>query len=117
MQLADLAVGGHAEIRDLGLLASAAARPSAGFADYEAYPTQDAKAAALLHSLVRNHALIDGNKRLGWVAVVVFYELNGVELEAPDDEAYDAVIAVAEGKVDVPELAQALRRWAVPAGQ
>jgi len=71
----------------------------------------------LLHSLVRNHALVDGNKRLGWVAVVVLYELNGVELNAPDDEAYDTVIAVAEGVLDVPELTQVLRRWAVPADQ
>lgn len=112
--LADLAVGGSAQIRDLGLLSSAAARPQSGFGDFEAYPTLFEKAAALLHSLVGNHALIDGNKRLGWTATVVFCDLNGVWIEAPDDEAYDLVIGVAEGRLDVPDIATALQRWAVP---
>lgn len=113
--LADLAVGGHAEVRDVGLLASAAARPAAGFGDFEAYPSLDLKAAALLHSLVRNHALVDGNKRLGWTAVVVLYDLNGFDLDAPEDDAYDTVIAVAEGRLEVPELAQVLQGWAAAA--
>ena len=115
--LADQAVGGRALVRDLGLLASAAARPRAGFGGYEAYPGLMDKAAALLHSLVGNHALVDGNKRLGWTAVVVFCDINGSWIEAPDDEAYDLVIAVAAGGLDVPEIAAALSRWAVPAGQ
>lgn len=113
--LADLAVGGRAEVRDVGLLASAAARPGAGFGDFEAYPSLDLKAAALLHSLVRNHALVDGNKRLGWTAVVVLYDLNGFDLDAPEDDAYDTVIAVAEGRLEVPELAQVLQGWAAAA--
>ncbi len=57
------------------------------------------KAAALLHSLVRNHALIDGNKRLGWLAAVVFLDINGLVLDAPDDPAYDLVIAMAERRI------------------
>jgi death-on-curing protein len=109
--LADLAVGGQAQVRDLGLLSSAAARPASGFGDFEAYPTLFEKAASLLHSLVRNHALVDGNKRLGWTAAVVFCDINGTWLEAPDDEAYDLIIAVAEGRLDVPEIAQSLQRW------
>ena len=115
VQLADLAVGGQAQVRDLGLLSSAAARPRSGFGDFEAYPTLVEKAAALMHSLVGNHALVDGNKRLGWTAAVVFCDLNGMWIEAPDDEAYDLVIGVAEGRLDVPEIAQALQRWAGPA--
>ena len=115
--LADQAVGAKAQVRDLGLLASAAARPRAGFGDYEAYPSVMDKAAALLHSLVGNHALVDGNKRFGWTATVVFCDLNGTWIEAPDDEAYDLVIAVAEGRLDVAEIAAALSRWAVPPGQ
>jgi death-on-curing protein len=111
LSLADLAVGGPAQVRDLGLLSSAAARPASGFGDFEAYPSLFDKAAALLHSLVRNHALVDGNKRLGWTAMVVFCDINGTWIEAPDDEAYDLVIAVAEGRVDVPEIAESLRRW------
>lgn len=117
VQLADLAVGGRALVRDGGLLASAAARPMSGYGDFEAYPTLDEKAAALLHSLVRNHALVDGNKRLGWTAVVVFYDINESRLEAPDDDAYDLVIAVAEGRLDVPEIAASLAGWARPAAQ
>jgi death-on-curing protein len=115
--LADLAVGGQAQVRDLGLLASAAARPQAGFGDFEAYSTLIDKAAALLHSLVSNYALVDGNKRLGWVATVVFCDINGTWLDAPDDDAYDLVIAVADGQLEPPEIAAALHRWAVPAGQ
>lgn len=109
IRLADLAVGGRAQIRDLGLLASAAARPQAGFGEYEAYPTLVDKAAALLHSLVGNHALIDGNKRLGWMAMVVFCDLNGSWIEMPDGAAYELVIGVAEGRLDVPEIAARLR--------
>ena len=115
--VADLAVGGQAQIRDVGLLASAAARPMTGFGDFEAYPGVDEKAAALLHSLVGNHALVDGNKRLGWTATVVFYDLNGYELDAPDDPAYDHVIGVAEGRLDVAEIAATLRQWVRPRPQ
>ena len=115
--LADLAVGGQALIRDPGLLASAAARPMSGFGDYEAYPSLDEKVAALLHSLVRNHALVDGNKRLGWTAVVVFYDINGYALEAPDDAAYDLVIAVAEGRLEVADIAVSLASWTAPTAQ
>lgn len=111
LTLADLAVGAPAQVRDLGLLSSAAVRPQSGFGDFEAYPNLFDKAAALLHSLVRNHALVDGNKRLGWTAAVVFCDINGTWIEAPDDDAYDLVIAVAEGRVDVPEIAKSLRRW------
>jgi death-on-curing protein len=116
LHLADLAVGGKALVRDLGLISSAAARPSSGFGDFEAYRTDHEKAAALLHSLVRNHALVDGNKRLGWVAAVVFCRVNGCTIEAPEDEAYDTVIAVAEGRMDVPEVAAVLEGWAQASG-
>lgn len=114
LHLADLAVGGQAGVRDFGLLASAAARPSSGFGDFEAYSTIHLKAAALLHSLVRNHALVDGNKRLGWTATVVFYEINGWALEAPEDPAYELVIAVAEGRLEVAAVADVLEGWAEP---
>jgi death-on-curing family protein len=58
----------------------------------------DAKAAALLHSLARNHALIDGNKRLGLAAVIAFYGLNGRGLTLTNDQAYDLVMKVAAGR-------------------
>ena len=63
--------------------------------------------------MVNNHALADGNKRLGWLATLVFLDLNGIWIEAPDDDAYDLVIAVAGGAATLPEVARHLERWAV----
>jgi death on curing protein len=106
--IADLEIG---PIRDLGLLDSAAHRPTTSIYGHEAYPNLDDKAAVLLESLVRNHPMVDGNKRLGWLAVVVLYGLNGVELDAPDDDAYDLVVGMAAGEVP-PEAASAkLGSW------
>lgn len=82
----DLLVG---PLRDLGLLDSAAHRPQTSLWGREAYPALDEKAAALLESLVRNHPLVDGNKRLGWLATVVFLDVNAAWVEAPDEAAYD----------------------------
>ena len=109
---ADAAIGGPAEVRDVGLLQAAAARPQAiAFGD-EAYPGLDAKAAALLQSIVAGHPLIDGNKRLGWVAVRLFYRMNAVDLTAPPDEAFELVVAIANGDVrDVPAIATTLAQW------
>ncbi len=104
----DLDVG---PVRDLGLLESAAHRPRTTLWGQAAYPSLDEKAAALLQSLVGNHALIDGNKRLGWLAVVVFYALNRVDLEAPDDDAYDLVVSVAGGAPELGDVASALSAW------
>lgn len=104
----DLGVG---PIRDIGLLDSAAHRPRVTVFGRDAYPDIDAKAAVLLESLVRNHALVDGNKRLGWLAVVVFYGLNNITLEAPDDDAYDLVIAIASGTAIYKDAATQLTAW------
>jgi death-on-curing protein len=106
--VSDLAVG---PVRDVGLLDSAAHRPGAVLYGTEAYPSLDLKAAALLESLVGNHSLVDGNKRLGWLAVVVFYGLNGVELDAPEDPAYELVMSVARGTSRLEEVAQTLASW------
>jgi death on curing protein len=100
-----LDVGG---VRDIGLLEAACARPRATAFGADAYPTLPTKAAALLHSLVRNHALVDGNKRLGWLATVVFLDLNGHHVALTDDDAFSLVMAVAEGRVDVEEIAEHL---------
>ncbi|MHB1010632.1 MAG: type II toxin-antitoxin system death-on-curing family toxin [Propionibacteriaceae bacterium] len=104
----DLGIG---PIRDLGLLDSAVHRPQVTVYGDDAYPDLDQKAAVLLESLVRNHALVDGNKRIGWLATVVFYGLNNIELEAPDDDAYDLVIAIASGATSYPEAASLLAKW------
>jgi death-on-curing protein len=92
--------GTEPEIRDAGLLESALARPRASAFGQDAYPTIHEKAAALLQSLARNHALIDGNKRLALAATLAFYGMNGVRLTLTNDEAYDLVIAVAVGQLD-----------------
>lgn len=88
------------ELRDVGLLEAAAARPRATAFGEDAYPSVHDKAAALLHSTVRNHALVDGNKRLGLAAVIAFYGMNGHRLTLTNDEAYDLVMAIASGDLD-----------------
>ena len=103
---------GGLQVRDFGLLDSAAHRPQATAFGDDAYPDLDTKAAALLESIVHNHPLVDGNKRLGWVAVVVFYGINGLALRAPEDEAYDLVVGVAEGQLTYGEVAAQLAGWA-----
>lgn len=111
--LVDLATSlfGHpAPIRDLGLLGSAAARPSASAFGDDAYSDLLSKAAALLQSLLKNHALVDGNRRLGWLATAVFLEVNGVGVtRVSDDAVYDVVIAVAAGDHDVSDIAARLQ--------
>src|SRR4051794_37173269 len=109
LRIARLAVGGPIEVRDIGLLGSAVHRPRASVLGQDAYPDLLTKAGALLHSLAGNHPLVDGNKRLAWLATYVFLAKNGVELDPHDDAAYDLVIAVAAGEVDdVGEIAAAL---------
>ena len=105
---------GVSKVRDLGLLDSAAHRPKSSLMGRDAYPLLHEKTAVLLESVVRNHPLIDGNKRLGWMAVFVFYGLNGFELDAPEDDAYDLVIAVSTGSVAYAEAADRLAAWVRP---
>jgi death-on-curing protein len=102
---------GVGPIRDIGLLGSAVHRPQVSAFGEDAYPGIDDKAAVLLESLVRNHALVDGNKRIGWLATVVFYGLNAITLEAPDDDAYDLVIALAGGVTTYQRAAELLATW------
>lgn len=109
---ADAALGGRAEVRDIGLLQAAAARPRATAFGEEAYPTLDAKAAALLQSIVAGHALVDGNKRLGWVAVRLLYLMNGADVHPEASAAFEVVTAIAGGDLqDVPTTAAKLAAW------
>ncbi|HEX2704449.1 MAG TPA: Fic family protein [Candidatus Lustribacter sp.] len=98
-------------VSDWGLLDSAAHRPAASAFGEDAYPDLHLKAAVLLESIARNHALVDGNNRLAWVSTVVFLGLNGVRLVPPEDPAYDLVIAVCETRINAKEVAAALVRW------
>lgn len=103
---------GVPKVRDVGLLDAAAHRPTSVLWGLEAYPSVHLKAAALLESITRNHPLLDGNKRLGWTSMFVFYGLNGYDLQAPEGEAYDLVIAVSTGRMLVEESAALLNQWA-----
>jgi death-on-curing protein len=113
LHVAERALGGPAKVRDMGLLNSALARPQTVAFGVVAYPTLAEQAAALMHSLCQNHALIDGNKRLALAGVIAFVGLNGYELQLTNDEAYDLTMAIARGGLDVPEIAAALQRAAI----
>jgi death-on-curing protein len=103
-------LGDPPPLRDAGLLSAATGRPHATVFGEDAYPDLWAKAAALLHSIVKHHPLVDGNKRLGWLATAVFVELNGVAVtHVGNDEVYELVIGVTTGSNDVAAIAAALR--------
>lgn len=103
LHIAERALGREPPVRDIGLLEAAVARPQATVFGADAYPDLHTKAAALLHSLARNHALADGNKRLSLAALIAFYGVNGRRLTLTNDGAYDLVIAVAAGQLDSAE--------------
>ena len=110
LELARRLLGEPVPLRDAGLLGAAAARPQASAFGEDAYRTVWAKAAALLHSIVNNHPLVDGNKRLGWLATAVFLEVNGASVStAENDDVYDLVVATASSDLSVDEIAEALR--------
>lgn len=114
--LIDLATGLFGDlprIRDVGLLGSAAARPQTTAFGHDAYPDLWTKAAALLQSILKNHALVDGNKRLGWLATATFLEINEIGVtHVANDDVYDFVIAVTVVYEDVEDIASALRQLA-----
>jgi death on curing protein len=111
LHVATRTLGTEPEVRDYGLLESALARPQASAFGENAYSGIHEKAAAVLHSLARNHALVDGNKRLALAATIGFYGMNGMRLTLTNDEAYDLVIDVASGRLDdVPAIASVLEK-------
>lgn len=91
-------------VRDMGLLVSAIERPQVVLYGIEVYPDPSHKCAALLESLVKNHPLFDGNKRLGWATVASFLDANLLDVVATDDEAFDFVIAVASGEAQFDDM-------------
>jgi death-on-curing protein len=99
---------GAGPVRDVGLLDSAAARARSTVFGEDAYPTIELKAAALIHSLCKNPALVDGNKRLALLAGVTFLRANGRQFALTQDEAFNLIMRVAEGSADVPEIAPGL---------
>lgn len=110
--IAHAAMDGNALIRDVGLIDSAAHRPMASAFGEEAYPDLHIKAAGLLHSILKNHPLVDGNKRLAWVACRTFLIINRMDFTPNDDQAAELVLAVASGdRDDLQKIAAVLRAW------
>ena len=100
---------GAGPVSDLGLLDSACHRPQTALFGQEAYPSLAAKAAALMHSLACNHALVDGNKPLALLATVLFLRINGQTLDLTDDEAFELTMSVAAGELDAVGIQERLR--------
>lgn len=105
----------NATVRDLGLLEAAAARPHASAFGQDAYPDVPLKAAALMHSLVMNHAVVDGNKRLGLACALMMLHLNGYVSTASDDELFDLTMDTIQLGLNVPVIAERLKAEPVAA--
>lgn len=117
VEIATRSLGAPAPVRDYGLLDAAAHRPQATLFGQDVYATTHERAAALLESVSRNHALVDGNKRLAWAATAVFYGLNGYDLDPPStSEAVELVVAVASEHPELAKVAERLAAWARPRG-
>lgn len=115
LHIAERTLGSEPSVRDHGMLGAALARPQASVFGSDAYPSLEEKAAALLHSIARNHALVTGNKRLALAATIVLLGINGVRLTMSNDEAYEMVIAVSAGQVnEIHEIAELIRVGSQP---
>ena len=110
LTLATALLGDPLPVRDLGLLEAAASRPKASAFGEDAYSGMWSKAAAMLQSILKSHPLVDGNKRLGWLATAVFLDLNGFDMSSADNDAvFEFVMSVAAGDLEVHEIAERLR--------
>ena len=98
--------GGSDGVRDYNLLDSALENPFQSFGGEELYPTIQAKAARLGYGLIKNHCMIDGNKRIGTHAMLVFLALNGIEFKYTQKELYETILDVAAGKIEYEDLLQ-----------
>ncbi len=115
MHVAERTLGPNVPVRDHGLLESALARPRTTVFGVDAYASLEQKAAALLHSLARNHALVDGNKRLALAATIAFLGINGRRLTLSNDEVYTLVMDIAAGELDdVPSIAEHIEAGTKP---
>jgi death-on-curing protein len=111
----DEVTGGHAFVRDIHLLNSAAARPTITLFGEEQFPTIADKAASLLHALTYHHLFADGNKRTALRGVTLFLEVNGYQLTWDDKTQYDFILEIAQGRYDVSEVAAQLEAYIRPA--
>lgn len=104
-QLCDI-TGGSKELRDTGLLQSALAAPFQSFYGRDAYPSLQQKAARLAFGLIKNHPFVDGNKRIGTHAMLVFLDINGIELKYKRSDLYELILSVASGSSGYDEILQ-----------
>lgn len=102
---------GNDLLADFGLLEAAVLRPQQSVFGADAYPDIHTKAAAMMHSLIRNHAFIDGNKRTGVLAAILFYNLNGFQIDAAQEDVVALAVDIAEGQIDVEGIAGILKGW------
>ena len=109
--IAHLGIG---PIRDVGLIESSLHRPRAVVFGMETYPDLLEKAAALLHSLARNHALFDGNKRIAWASMALFLRLNGLRVRANTLENLEFMLACARGDLELEQITDWLREHSDP---
>lgn len=103
-------IGGTKGIRDLGLVESAVARPQATFGGKDLYPDIFSKTASLGHSLIRNHPFVDGNKRTGYMSMLLFLNINGYDIKVAQEKSYKFVIEIAEKKKDEGSIAEWLKK-------
>jgi death-on-curing protein len=103
-------VGFH--VKDIGLLDSALARPRTSLFGEDAYKTLELKGAALMHLIIKNHPMIDGNERSSWIALNAFYEINGKTINAKTEEAFEFVLAVATDTMNLEEMASWIKAHA-----
>jgi death-on-curing protein len=100
-------------VKDVGLLDSALARPKTSLFGEDAYPDLPTKAAAMMHSLIKNHPLIDGNKRTGWLLFVSFLAINGYQHNMTSDEAFDLTIGLATDALTIEAAAEIISKHLV----
>jgi death on curing protein len=100
-------IGGGSRLRDIDLLESAVLRPQSSAFGQDAYPTVIDKAGAFFHSLSRNHAFVDGNKRTSTIATILFLELNGYRVTWQPEQALAFILEVATGQHDI----ETITRW------
>lgn len=102
-------------VRDLGLLDSALVRAQTRLYGQDAYPTLQLKAAAMVHSVINNHPMVDGNKRSAWVILNFFLVLNNRQLRSSQDNAYEFIMSIAEKRIELEEIAAWLEDHMIPA--
>ena len=110
--LQQIAVAGF-HVKDLGLLDSALARPKTTLFGEDSYPTLELKAAAMVHSIIKNHAMVDGNKRTSWFMLSSFLYINGYFIEMNADQGMEFTLGIATDKLSLEEAAAMIRQHMV----